>query len=337
MPRPAETPPLPADPSNPLFADDAEFWYEPCACSGGRGLGASSFGEVLAVSRQMKAGDYDSWYDAWNAAGDRLAGEADSQLARGHNASARDNYLRAASSYRSSEFFLHAARKTPGSSAPIAAGSKPTKPVARLFDVPIEPVAFPTKRPRCLAISTAWTNRTGGRPCSSSCTPVSMVLRKKCTGRAPERLWSGATMFWPSMAPVDPGPLHREDPPVPARLEEVSYASRRLCAEAEGGRPQPRIALLGTSMGGELAPRAAAFEPRPAACIANDGLYDFAYAFLAMIPPEQRESFVAKIKAPPGPWRSATADRHGEGLAESLGGSLPTVRGPSAPQVLASS
>ena len=46
--------------------------------------GASSFGEVLAVSRQIKAGDYDSWYDAWNAAGDRLAGEADGQLARGH-------------------------------------------------------------------------------------------------------------------------------------------------------------------------------------------------------------------------------------------------------------
>jgi hypothetical protein len=59
--------------------------------------GASSFGEVLAILRQIKAGDYDSWYDAWNAAGDRLAAEADGQLARGHKVSARDNYLRAAS------------------------------------------------------------------------------------------------------------------------------------------------------------------------------------------------------------------------------------------------
>jgi hypothetical protein len=42
-------------------------------------------------------------------------------------------------------------------------------------------------------------------------------------------------------------------------------------------------------------------EPRLAACIANDGLYDFAYAFLGMIPPEQRGTFVAQIKAPPGP------------------------------------
>jgi hypothetical protein len=35
--------------------------------------------------------------------------------------------------------------------------------------------------------------------------------------------------------------------------------------------------------------------------IANDGLYDFADAFLAMIPPAQRESFAALVKAPPGP------------------------------------
>jgi hypothetical protein len=56
-------------------------------------------------------------------------------------------------------------------------------------------------------------------------------------------------------------------------------------------------------MGGELAPRAAAFEHRIAACIANDGLYDFAAAFLSMIPPAQNESFVAMINAPAGPRR----------------------------------
>ena len=86
----------PTGPPNPLFPDDAEFWYETLRMFGADEYGASSFGEVLAISRQIKAGDYDSWYDAWNAAGDRLAGEADGQLARGHKVSARDNYLRAA-------------------------------------------------------------------------------------------------------------------------------------------------------------------------------------------------------------------------------------------------
>ncbi|WP_242698176.1 alpha/beta hydrolase family protein [Bacillus sp. SD088] len=38
-----------------------------------------------------------------------------------------------------------------------------------------------------------------------------------------------------------------------------------------------RIALMGISLGGLLAPRAAAFEHRLAACIANDGLYSFQF------------------------------------------------------------
>jgi hypothetical protein len=43
-----------------------------------------------------------------NAFADRLADEAAGQLRKGHKISARDNYLRACSYYRSAEFFLHA-------------------------------------------------------------------------------------------------------------------------------------------------------------------------------------------------------------------------------------
>lgn len=45
-----------------------------------------------------------------------------------------------------------------------------------------------------------------------------------------------------------------------------------------GGVDPDRIALLGMSMGGYLAPRAAAFEHRIAACIAYDGAVDMASA-----------------------------------------------------------
>ncbi len=62
-----------------------------------------------------------------------------------------------------------------------------------------------------------------------------------------------------------------------------------------------RIALMGASMGGELAPRAAAFEHRLAAVIANDGLYDFAAPFLAAVPEAQRAAFLAMIQAENAP------------------------------------
>jgi hypothetical protein len=47
-------------PPNPLFPDDAEFWYETLGMLGADEYGAGSFGEVLAICRQIKAGDYDS-------------------------------------------------------------------------------------------------------------------------------------------------------------------------------------------------------------------------------------------------------------------------------------
>lgn len=62
-----------------------------------------------------------------------------------------------------------------------------------------------------------------------------------------------------------------------------------------------RIALMGVSLGSLLAPRAAAFEKRLAALIANDGLYDYAAAQLAGVPPAERESVKAMLTADSAP------------------------------------
>ena len=51
----------------PLFAGDVQFWYETLRVFGADEYGGSQFGEVLATSARIKPGDYDSWYDAWNA------------------------------------------------------------------------------------------------------------------------------------------------------------------------------------------------------------------------------------------------------------------------------
>jgi pimeloyl-ACP methyl ester carboxylesterase len=288
-----------AGPSNPLFSDDPEFWYETLRMFGADEYGASSFGEVLAISQQIKAGDYDSWYDAWNAAGDRLAKEADNQLARGHKVSARDNYLRGANYYRSSEFFLHATPKDPRVVRAYHRQIDTYKAAAQLFNVQIEPVEIPyeaTSLP-------GYFHRVdqSDRPRSL------LIMHTGFDGSAEEMHWSGARAAvargYNVLAfdgPGQSGPLHREDLPFRPDWEMVIAPVIDYALKQKGIDPS-RIALLGTSMGGELASRAAAFEPRLAACIANDGVYDFAAAVLAMIPPAQHESFVAQIKAPPCP------------------------------------
>src|SRR5262249_53467865 len=51
-----------------------------------------------------------------------------------------------------------------------------------------------------------------------------------------------------------------------------------LAVNLRGGEPE-RLWLLGMSMGGYLAPRAAAFEHRISACVAYDGVLNMAAAF----------------------------------------------------------
>ena len=91
----------------PLFSEDAQFWFETQRAFGAAEYGGSLFGEVLAAASAIKPGDYDSWYEAWNSMADRIAKEGAGQLSRNHRVSARDSFLRAASYYQCSEFFLH--------------------------------------------------------------------------------------------------------------------------------------------------------------------------------------------------------------------------------------
>ena len=53
---------------------------------------------------------------------------------------------------------------------------------------------------------------------------------------------------------------------------------------SDPGVDQGRIGLLGLSLGGMLAPRAAAFEPRIAALVALDGVFDAAQAAVGQLP-----------------------------------------------------
>src|SRR5271168_3353316 len=91
----------------PLFPDNIQFWFETKRAFGASSYGGSEFGEVLATVSRIVSGDFDSWYNEWNATAERIAAEAAQQLANGHRVSARDSFLRATTYYRASEFFLH--------------------------------------------------------------------------------------------------------------------------------------------------------------------------------------------------------------------------------------
>jgi hypothetical protein len=90
-----------------LFADDPQFWFETLRTMGHAAYGGADIGEVLTTAQNIVAGDYDSWHDEWLAIADKIAAEAEAQLAAGHRTSARDGLMRASIYYHNAGFFLH--------------------------------------------------------------------------------------------------------------------------------------------------------------------------------------------------------------------------------------
>jgi dipeptidyl aminopeptidase/acylaminoacyl peptidase len=82
----------------------------------------------------------------------------------------------------------------------------------------------------------------------------------------------------------------RHDYEVPIR-HAIDYLERRADIDAS------RVGLMGVSLGGYYAPRAAAFEPRVQAAIAIAGAYRFADHF-DQLPVLTREAFTARLHAP---------------------------------------
>src|ERR1700727_1324860 len=120
----------------PIFPDNLQFWFEAKRAFGASSYGGSEFGEVLSTTQRIVSGDFDSWYDEWNATGERVAKEAAEQLARRHRISARDGFLRAATYYRASEFFLHANPSDPRIKRAYQDSVRCYKACAALFDPP---------------------------------------------------------------------------------------------------------------------------------------------------------------------------------------------------------
>lgn len=282
-----------------LFKDDPQFWFEIERLFGAAEYGGSSFGEVIALAKNIKSGDYDSWYDANNAFADRLADEAEDQLKRGHGISARDNFLRASSYYRSADFFLHAHADDPRVKRAFERSTACYRQAAALFTPVIEPVEIPYEG----TTLTGYFHHadTTGEPRKT------LLLNNGFDGSPEEMHWSGARAAVERGCNVlvfdGPGQysavhgqgLHFRHDWENVVTPVVDYALTRKDVDPK------RIALHCESLGGYLSPRAAAFEHRLAACICDDGVYDYGLSQLSGLPAEKREAVRAALFAPSAP------------------------------------
>jgi pimeloyl-ACP methyl ester carboxylesterase len=268
-----------------LFAEDPQFWYETQRVLGHTAYGGADTGEVLATAQSITAGDYDSWNKEWVTIADRLADEAERSLGRGHSISARDGLMRASSYYRSAEFFLHADPGDPRVKYSYERSVSCFTEAGRIFSPSIEPISVPYDG--TVLHGYFYPGGAGTRPV--------IVMHNGFDGSAEEMHYFGAAAAAERGyhvvtfdGPGQPAARHRDG--LVFRPDWEYPVGRVLDWLSE--RPDvdlSRVALLGASMGGLLACRAAAFDHRIAACIAVDGIFDLGVIATSYFPGTRAE------------------------------------------------
>lgn len=242
--------------------------------------GGADFGECMTTAGRITEGDGDSWYREWTETADRVYEIAEASEAKGHKVSAREAYLRASNYYRTSYPFLYG---TPVDPRLVEAFDKETAAfhrAAALFDPPVEPVEIPYEGTTLPGYFYRVDGSDERRPTLIAGSGYDSTIQESHFAHAVAAIRRGyncLTFDGPGQGrPLIKQNLHMRPDWENVVTPVVDYALSR--PEVDPGR----VAVIGWSFGGYLAPRAASGEPRLAACIADPGQWDMLEAVKGM-------------------------------------------------------
>ncbi len=256
-----------------LHFDDPSYDYEFKRTMSYAVSGGADINECLMAAQGIILGQGDTWYEAWHKPAAQLEAMAVKALADGRKATARESLLRASNYHRTAEFFLHGNPKDPRIISSWRASRQTFRQAAEFMNHPIETIAIPYG-PR---------NRLPGyllKPDASNKPRKTLLLQTGFDGTAEELYldigWYAVKRGYNVLifeGPGQGGALRERHLFFRPDWEKVvtpvvDYALLRPELDPK------RLALMGLSMGGYLAPRAAAIEHRLAALVANPGNFD---------------------------------------------------------------
>ena len=232
----------------------------------------ADIGECLSTAYRIKEGDFESWYQEWLKTAKRVHKYADESLAAGHEVSAREAYLRASNYYRVAEFLLLDPEdpriKTTWESSKGCFGK-----AASLFSPSFEPVEIPYEGTTLPGYFYKVDNDSKSpRPSLIAHGGFDSTLEELYTSAAAPALERGYNCLT-FEGPGQGGLIRKQKIPFRYDWEKVVTPVVDYALTKPEVDPK-RLALMGISMGGYLAARAASFEHRIAACILNNGVFD---------------------------------------------------------------
>jgi dienelactone hydrolase len=213
--------------------------------------------------------DHRTWYPAWRAEAQAAEAKAERLAAEGQSVSAGDLFHRASACYHWGQYLARVGsdERAEGRRGRVECYRR----AVELMDAEIEPVSISfegTELP-------AYLHRAGGGDGTSAC--VVMVngadsVKEEYHNWARQFVRRGLSVL--TMDGPGQGEMVGVLPMRPDAWEEPMAATIDMLA-ASGTVDADRIGVWGSSLGGFLALRAAAFEPRIRAAVSSGGFYDF--------------------------------------------------------------
>ena len=239
-------------------------------------FGGGDAGEIFSAIRSIPEGDDEQWFLEWEKLASRVEKEA---RACGNRVSRGNGLLRAHAYYRTGEFFLHP--------------SDPRRPVSfkknqrAFYDalaslrIPFKKISIPYGKYTLKAIYYPGGAGSEKKPLIVMCGGYDSTLEElyfMLAAGALQRGYSCLTYEGPGQGSIIREQrlrfTHEWEKPTKAVLDEFErrYTGRQ------------KIVLVGASLGGYLAPRAAAFDDRIDGVVAYDVCFDFQEAALKQVP-----------------------------------------------------
>jgi hypothetical protein len=243
----------------------------------------ADIGECLSTAYRIKEGDFESWYNEWLKTAKRVHNYAQECLKNKHNISAREAFLRASNYYRVSGFLIIDPQDI-RSIETWKLSKNCFNQAARLFPSYFEPIQIPYEKTSLPGYffkvndDVNFTNKNENQKQR----PILIVhggfdstleeLYFSAVAPALERGYNCLAFEGPGQGGVI---LSQK---IPFRFDWEKVVTPVIDFLLENKQKYvvntERIALMGISMGGYLAARAAAFEHRLSACILYNGVYD---------------------------------------------------------------
>ncbi|MFE0677183.1 alpha/beta hydrolase family protein [Streptomyces sp. NPDC058867] len=237
--------------------------------------GGAEWGECALTAERIFEGDADSWYEEWAATATMVRGWAEESDRAGHRVSAREAYLRASTYYRVSYYPLFGAPVDPRLIDAAARERASFARFAELSDPPLVPVRVPFEGTYldgylCPARGTAAEH--GPRPTVIAVNGYDSNVHEMYWAHARPACRRGYHCLLvdgpgQGLALVGQGLTMRPDWENVLR-PVIDHAVTLPGVDAE------RLAVIGWSFGGFLAPRGVSGDRRVAALVADPGQWD---------------------------------------------------------------